>query len=105
VFLEGVLLDEVVDAHGLLLADAVQAADALLDLHRIPREIEVDEPMAELEVASFGAAVGEQQRAASRRNSSVSGWRSGGGVWPLMTRTGTPALRRNAASAAWVRRN
>ena len=38
-------------------------------------------------------------------NSSVMGWRSGGGVEPLMTKVSTPARRSSAARAAWVCRN
>ena len=65
--LERAGLDEIVDAHRVLLAEAMQPADALLDLHRVPRQIEVGEAMAELEVAPFGAAVREQQRARRAR--------------------------------------
>jgi hypothetical protein len=56
-------LDKIVDAHRLPLAKPVQPPDALLDLHRIPRQIEVGEAMAELEVSPLRAAVCEQQRA------------------------------------------
>ena len=59
-------LDQVVNAHRMLLAEPVQPPDALLDFHRVPRQVEVDQPMAELQVAAFGAAVREQQRAAAR---------------------------------------
>jgi len=59
VFLERAGLDEIVDAHRMLLAEAMEAADALLDFHRVPGQIEVDEAMAELEVAPLGAAMSE----------------------------------------------
>ena len=58
-------LNKIVDAHRMLLAQPVQAPDALLDLHRIPRQIEVRETMTELEVAPLCAALREQQRPAA----------------------------------------
>ena len=51
-------LDEVVDAHRVLLAEAVQPADALLDFHRVPRQVEIGQAMRELQIAPF-SAVGE----------------------------------------------
>jgi len=65
VLLKGVLLNEVVDVHRVLLTDVMQAAGALFDLHRIPGQIEVDEAVAELEVAAFGVAVRQEQQAPS----------------------------------------
>ena len=62
--LQGADLDEIVDAHRVLLAEPVQASDALLDLHRIPGQIEIDEPMTKLKVAPLSAAAGEQEGAA-----------------------------------------
>ena len=44
-----------------LLADAVDTADALLDRHRIPRHVEIDERVAELDVAPLAAGLGAQQ--------------------------------------------
>jgi len=46
VFLQRAGLNEVVNAHRMLLAEAMEAANALLDLHRVPRQIEVHEPVA-----------------------------------------------------------
>ncbi len=44
-------------------ADAVEAADALLHRHRVPRQVEENEARAELEVAAFAAALGRDQQA------------------------------------------
>src|SRR3954447_13539978 len=45
----------------LRLSDAVDASDALLDLHRVPRQVVVHHCGAELEVETFaGDAVGDQ---------------------------------------------
>src|SRR3989449_570841 len=46
------------------LPDAVQAADALLHHHRVPRQVVVHEHIAELEVPSFAASAGGDQHAA-----------------------------------------
>src|SRR5207245_4217654 len=54
---------EVEDLDGLGLPDAVQPADALLDPHRVPRQVEVDQAVAELEVEPLAADVGRQQDA------------------------------------------
>ena len=43
------------------LADPVDAADALLDCHRVPRNVEIDERVAELQVASLAAQFTAQQ--------------------------------------------
>src|SRR5439155_1945925 len=66
--LEDMVLDgpgsgEVEDPHRLRLADAVDTADALLDPHRIPGQVVVDDRVAELEVASLAADVGREQNA------------------------------------------
>ena len=64
--LEDPLLDrpheaEVHDLDRMLLPDAMDPADALLDAHRIPGEVEVDDAAAELEVQPLAADVGGQQ--------------------------------------------
>ena len=60
--IDGARRDEVDDRHGLaLLAVAVDAADALLDPHRVPRQVVVDEEVAELEVEALAADFGRQQ--------------------------------------------
>ena len=59
---------DVHDLDGLVASDAVEAADALLDRGRVPRKVEEDEAVAELEVAPFAAALGgEQQRRPGRQ--------------------------------------
>ena len=51
-----------------LLADAIDAADALLQAHRVPGQFEIDdEPAATLEVQAFASRVGRQQTRAHRR--------------------------------------
>jgi len=62
-FLKRAALDEIVNAHRMLLAEAVKAPDALFDFHWIPRQIEVHELMAELQVSALGAAVRQQEGA------------------------------------------
>ena len=47
--------DQVEDEHLARLADPVDAADALFDRHRIPRDVEVDQRVAELQVAPLAA--------------------------------------------------
>ena len=44
------------------LADPIDAADALLDPHGVPRHVVVDQRAAELEVQPFGRGVGAQQQ-------------------------------------------
>src|ERR1700740_1275711 len=52
---------QVEDEHLALLADAVYASDPLLDRHRIPWQVEIDERVAELNVAALAARFGAQQ--------------------------------------------
>ena len=52
---------EIEDVDIARLTDAVDAADALFDRHRIPGQIVVDDGAAELEVAAFAANFGRQQ--------------------------------------------
>ena len=47
---------------GVALADQIDATDALLDAHRAPRHVVVDERAAELEVQPLGCGVGAQQQ-------------------------------------------
>ena len=56
--LDGLVAAEVEDGDIFVLAQPMQAANALLDAHGVPGQIIVDELMAELEVAPFGAALG-----------------------------------------------
>jgi len=54
---------EVDDLDGLRAPDAVQAADALLQAHGVPRQVPVHHALAELEVAALAARLAaEQQR-------------------------------------------
>src|SRR5262245_40425512 len=53
--------DEVEHEDFALLADAIDASDALLDRHRIPRHVEIDQRVAELDVAAFAAGFGTQE--------------------------------------------
>src|SRR6185503_6273141 len=53
--------DQVEDKHLALLADAIDTADALLDRHRVPGHVEVDQRVAELDVAPLAARLGAQQ--------------------------------------------
>jgi hypothetical protein len=63
-FLQRSSLDEIVNPDRLLLAQPVQPADALLDLHWIPGQIEICEAMAKLKIAALSAAVSQKQSAA-----------------------------------------
>ena len=49
-----------------LLADPVDAADPLLDPHRVPRQVVVDEEVAELEVAPLAAGLGADRAPGTR---------------------------------------
>ena len=55
------LQDEVDCPHNMWLPDSVHSANSLLDAHRIPWHIEVDDDMAELEVQPFAASIGRNQ--------------------------------------------
>src|SRR5437016_147596 len=57
------LIEEVINLHDLVLAIAIDAANALLDTHRIPRQIVVDADMAELEIDSFAAGFRRYEKA------------------------------------------
>src|SRR6185436_6283683 len=43
------------------LPEAMHAADSLLDAHRVPRQVVVDDDVRELEVASLAARLGRDQ--------------------------------------------
>ena len=53
--------DQIEDEDLAVLADAVDAADALLDRHRVPGHVEIDQGIAELDVAPFAARLRAQQ--------------------------------------------
>src|SRR5215210_3949710 len=61
--------DRVEDEDFARLADAVDAADALLNRHRVPRQVEVDERVAELQVAPLAARLGREQERCFRLES------------------------------------
>ena len=88
-----------------LLTDTVKPPDPLLDFHRVPRQVEVDETMAKLEVAPLRAALRQH------KNSAVAAERVGdrlaacGGVCPLMRRTAVPIRARHEAISRCVARN
>ena len=48
-------------------ADAIEPPDALFDDRRFPRQVEQDEPTAELEVAPFAAGLGRDEQAGAVR--------------------------------------
>ena len=60
-FLDRVLAEQVVDPHGRFWPIRSSAADALLDPHRVPRQVVVDHEVAELEVAALAAGLGGDQ--------------------------------------------
>ena len=45
----------------MLLSDAIYPSNALLELHRVPRQVVIDHHMAELEVEALAARVGRDQ--------------------------------------------
>ena len=48
--------------HGPALADAVDAADALLEPHRVPRQFKIDdEPAGVMQIEPFAGGVGGEQ--------------------------------------------
>src|SRR5262249_10760858 len=49
-----------------LLTNAIDASDALLDGHRIPRHVEIDQRIAELYVAALAARFGAKEHRHSR---------------------------------------
>ena len=62
-FVDGAFVDEVHDEDRLfLLADPIDSTDALLDLHRVPRKVVVDDCRAEFEVETLARySVGEYE--------------------------------------------
>ena len=54
--------DEVEDMHVVRLADAAEPADALLDLHRVPGQVEIANGVGKLQVAAFTACFRGQQQ-------------------------------------------
>src|ERR1035438_1447904 len=61
VFLDCARLAEIEDEHVVFLADAMDAADALLQPHGVPRQVEVDHSVGELEVAALAARAGGKE--------------------------------------------
>ena len=59
--LAGVVGDEVPQAADLVLADAVDPAEALLDPVRVPRQVVVDHQVRDLEVQALAGGVGGEQ--------------------------------------------
>lgn len=59
--LDGAPRDEVGQDDVVLLTDPVDAAEALLDLHRIPRQVHVHHRMAELQIAPLARGLGAEQ--------------------------------------------
>ena len=58
--------DQVNDVHRAALADPVDASDALLEPHRIPRQLQVDDESARLlEIESLARGIGREQQAAA----------------------------------------
>jgi hypothetical protein len=53
---------QVEHVHVALLADAAQAPDPLLDLHRVPGQVEVAEAVGKLEVPPLAARLGAEQK-------------------------------------------
>ena len=49
--------------HHVLLPDAIHPPNALLDAHRVPRHVEIDDDVAELQVQTFATRVGGNQHA------------------------------------------
>src|SRR5579862_3677114 len=56
--LQGATADQVEYIHLTSLPNPVDAPDALLDRHRIPRHVEIDHSVAELDVAALTAGLG-----------------------------------------------
>ena len=59
--LDGVGGDQVEDVDVVGLADPAEPADPLLDLHRVPGQVEVADGVRELEVAALAAGLGAEQ--------------------------------------------
>ena len=64
--LVAVARNQMEDVHRPALPDSVDPADALLEPHRIPRQLEIDdEPTRPLEIESLAGGVGREQKAAA----------------------------------------
>lgn len=59
--LDGVFEYEIDGSHNMRLPDAVHAPNTLLDPHRVPRHVEVDDDMAELKIEALAASVRRDQ--------------------------------------------
>src|SRR6266566_3084413 len=71
VLLQRVAGDEVEHEYFALLANAIDASDALLDGHRIPGHVEIDEGVAKLDVAAFTPDSVERSTGTRSRNSAM----------------------------------
>jgi hypothetical protein len=60
--LGGVGGDQVENIDVMGLADPTEPADPLLDLHRVPGQVEIANGVSELEVAAFAAGLGTKQQ-------------------------------------------
>ena len=61
--LHRVFQHEVESTNHVLLADTIHATDPLLDPHRVPRHVEVDDDVAELKVQTFATCIRRNQHA------------------------------------------
>ena len=99
--LAGVVGDEVPQAADLLLADAVDAAEPLLDAVGVPRQVVVDHQVGGLEVEALAGGVGGEQDLAVGFlvNSSVICRRSARRTppWIASTASGRPSSERDPA--------
>ena len=104
--LDRVLQHEVDGAHDVRLADTVDAADALFDPHRVPRHVEVDDDVAELQVQALAAGVGRDQDCARRARTPAAPWRAlPDPCCRSAVATEKPRLSRKSASIACVGTN
>ena len=88
----GVFEHEVDGANHVLLSNAVHLANALLDPHRVPRHVEVDDDMAELQVQAFATGIGGNQHAHILENACCARVRASRSMLPLSVVTEKPRL-------------
>src|SRR5262249_19652333 len=60
-FLQGAARNQIEHEHLTVLADAIDAAYALFDRHRVPGDVEIDQGVAELDVAPLSTRLRREQ--------------------------------------------
>ncbi len=97
--------DQVENVNVMSLADAAEPADPLLDLHRVPGQVEIAYSMGELEVAALAAGLCAKQQPRLITESLDGRFLLQPRQSPVKDRDVVARLRQPRASSSWVARN